>query len=221
MSQLTTPEAKDWNHYWRLDQTKTFTKISWSKRRIIEIIGPYCQSGKNGLDAGCGSGFFSRFMLEQKMNVLAIDYSQAALDIARKLTDGRVQTMKTDLLSDPLASQLQTRFDFIFTDGLLEHFPLNDQDKILQNLRSVLKDEGVIATFVPNRWSPWELIRPFYMPGIEEKPFTLSELIHLHKRNQFEIISTGGINTLPFAVSPDPLLGKTFGMLLYVIARKK
>lgn len=221
MSQLIKPEAKDWNHYWKLDKTQVFTKISWSKRRIMDVIGPYCQPGRAGLDAGCGSGFFSQYMLTQKMEVLAIDYSQAALDIAKNLTGGMVQAMKTDLLNDDLSKKTPKRFDFIFTDGLLEHFSPQDQDKILQNLKNVLKEDGVIATFVPNRWSPWELIRPFYMPGIEEKPFTLNELIVLHERNGYEIQKTGGINTLPFAISPDPLLGKTFGMLLYVIARKK
>ena len=85
----------------------------------------------------------------------------------------------------------------------------------------LLADDGSLVTFVPNRWSPWELIRPFYMPGIEEAPFVLSELIELHERNGLCVIQKGGVNTLPFRLSPDKWFAEQFGMLLYTIARKK
>ncbi len=220
MSMVTTPQAKDWNNYWGLDQTKQFTKVSWSKRRIIEILSPLCRPGRRALDAGCGSGFFAKYFLDQGMKTTALDYSDQALDIAKQITQGKAQILKKDLLSSNLAHEFNEKYDLIFSDGLLEHFSLDQQNKILTNLRELLSSDGHLVTFVPNRFSPWELIRPFYMPGIDEKPFNLKQLITLHQNNRFEIIQNGGINTFPFAVSPDPLIGKQFGMLLYVVARK-
>ena len=84
---------------------------------------------------------------------------------------------------------------------------------------AVVKPGGHIVTFVPNRWSPWELIRPFFMPGIAEKPFVLNELLDLNRRNDLAIVESGGVNVLPYAVSPE-MMGPAFGMLLYTVAKK-
>ena len=58
------------------------------------------------------------------------------------------------------------------------------------------------------------------MPGIEETPFILKELVEVHERNGLSVIQKGGVNTIPFRFSPDQWMGSTFGMLLYVIARR-
>ena len=219
-SNLDLPEAQDWDHFWALDETKQFTKISWSKRRIISTIAPHLKKGSTVLDAGCGSGFFSKYFIERGLKTISLDYSQQALDITQKMTQGKGEIVRADLLSDDLRVKLNCRVDGIFTDGLLEHFPLVDQDRILNNFISVLNPQGIIITFVPNRFSPWELIRPLYMPGIEETPFTFSQLLKLNKRHHLKILDQGGVNTFPFAFSPDRLFGKNFGMLLYSIAQK-
>ncbi len=220
MVKITTPQANDWDNYWSLDQTKRFTKISWSKRRIIHILDQYCVKDGFALDAGCGSGFFSKYFCDKNMQTTALDYSQEALDIALKMTNNHVETFQTDLTQPGLDKKVRHHFDIIFTDGLFEHFSDEQQDVIMQNFKSVLKDSGYIITFVPNKWSPWELIRPFFMPGIEEDPFIMSRLIHLNQRNELTVVEKNGINTLPFALSPDKLFGSAFGMLLFTIAKK-
>lgn len=218
---LELPGAQDWNHYWELGQTQRFTRISWSKRRIIRVLQPYVRQGAAALDAGCGSGFFSQFFCESGMRTTALDYSRSALEIAGSKTRGRARLVQADLVEQDLSEKLTDRYDIIFTDGLLEHFVPSDQDRIIRNLGSVLSAKGVIVTFVPNRWSPWELIRPLYMPGIKEDPFRIGELVELHQRNHLEVLDRGGINTLPVAFSPDGWLGSTFGMLLYTIAKAR
>lgn len=220
MNKPAMPESSSWNNYWSLDQTKKFTKVSWSKRRIISILAPFVRDGKNALDAGCGSGFFSKYFCDQGMKTVSLDYSDEALALADKMTGGRAKRVKKDLLNVRLSDELTERFDIIFTDGLFEHFSDQQQDVIFKNLTSVLSETGVIVTFVPNRWSPWELIRPLYMPGIEETPFTLKQLIHLNQRNSINVKMQGGINTLPFALSPDKIFGSIFGMLLFTIGQK-
>ena len=220
MAKIVTPEASDWDNYWSLDKTERFTKISWSKRRIITILSRYIKAGDNALDAGCGSGFFSRFFSDYGLNVTALDYSEEALAIAKEMTDGKASTVQTDLTQIGLDDQISERFNIVFTDGLFEHFSDEHQNNIMTNLKSVLTDDGVIVTFVPNKWSPWELIRPFFMPGIEEDPFVMSRLVDLNERNGLNVIENGGINTFPFALSPDKLIGSVFGMLLFTIAKK-
>jgi len=214
------PCAQDWSHYWSLDQTQKFTKVSWSKRRIMRILQPYVGKGKSALDAGCGSGFFSKYFCDAGMDTISIDYSQEALDLTQKATQNRTDVRKLNLVEPNILFEIKERFDVIFTDGLLEHFSLEDQGSIIQNLTLLLKEDGIIATFVPNRFSPWELIRPFYMPGIYEKPFVLKVLVELNTRHKLKILLQGGINTFPFYFSPDALCGSMFGMLLFTIAKK-
>lgn len=220
MDKTSLPEAKDWNNFWGLEQTQKFTKVSWSKKRIMRILSKYVGGHKKALDAGCGSGFFSKYFCDQEMQTTSLDYSDEALKIATSMTNGRTQVLKRDLLSQDLSKEIDDRFDLIFTDGLFEHFSSTDQDKIMQNFVRILSKEGVIVTFVPNRWSPWELIRPFYMPGIEETPFTFKGLLDLNQRNGLFVSEKGGVNTFPFAISPDQMVGAQFGMLLYTVAQK-
>ncbi|VAX34891.1 hypothetical protein MNBD_UNCLBAC01-1530 [hydrothermal vent metagenome] len=217
---IRTPESRDWNNFWSLEETKKFTQVSWSKKRIIRTLSPYINKGKSALDAGCGSGFFSKFFCDQDMQTVSLDYSKQALEIAKAMTEGRTKAIKKDLLFLDVASEIEERFDVIFSDGLLEHFSAEDQNKIVGNFFSLLKDDGVVVTFVPNRWSPWQLIRPFFMPGIEETPFVLKDLINVHERNGLTVIQQGGLNTFPFAFSPDKFFGRTFGMLLFTVSKK-
>ena len=209
----------DWNRYWNRSREGRFTRISWSKRRILDRLDPYLKPAARVLDAGCGSGWFSARFLERECRVSALDFSAEALDIAREATGGKAASyLQEDLLDPRFGERHAGMQDLIFSDGLFEHFSRSDQDRILANMIGALAPGGVVATFVPNALSPWTLIRPFYMPGIEEKPFRLDALVDLHR--PLEIIDQGGLNVLPIRFSPDRTLGSRFGMLLYVFGRK-
>ncbi len=217
---MRSPQDTDWNQFWNRSASKQFSQPSWSKKRILKVLEPYAVDGKKALDAGCGSGFFSRYFCGRGMLTVAADYSESALEMARMVTEGKSRLLKADFLNERLDEKLNDRFDLIFSDGLLEHFPSARQDTIIKNWASVLSKDGVMVTFVPNRFSPWELIRPLYMPGIEETPFVLKELVDAHERNGLRVIGKGGVNTFPFRFSPDRWIGPVFGMLLYVVARR-
>ncbi len=213
------PQSADWDSFWtQSKQSFSYDRISWSKRRIIRVLGPYLREGRKALDAGCGSGFFARLFCDRKMKTVAIDYSPQAVAMTQQLTEGKVAVFQKNLLDPNMSAGFGEKFDLIFTDGLFEHFLTDEQDIIMQNLTALLEPQGVIITFVPNRWSPWEIIRPFFMPGIEEKPFVLKELVDLNVRNNLRVIEKGGVNTLPFVFSPEGI-APCCGMLLYTIAQ--
>jgi SAM-dependent methyltransferase len=219
MKTIQTPQDSDWDQFWGRSESQRFSKISWSKRRILAVLKARCKPNDFALDAGCGSGFFTKFFCDQGMVATALDYSENALQMARQATVGQAKLVVADMVNDSLPQVLSERFNVIFTDGLFEHFSTEDQNRIMLNLISVLKPGGYIVTFVPNRWSPWELIRPFFMPGIEEKPFVLQQLVDLHRRNDLAVVQKGGVNVLPYRFSPE-FLGSAFGMLLFTVAKK-
>lgn len=208
---------KAWGRYWEKKDAAKILKGSWAKKRTIGVIDDYVQNGFKVLDAGCGSGFFSRYFLSKGCQVYALDYSEEALRLTQTITERKCECyLKRDLRDEALAEKFTKGFDLIFTDGLLEHFPQGEQRRILNNLIKMKKDEGIIATFLPNRFCAWSFLRLLFMPGIEETPFTLSALIRLH--SDLTILCYGGINVFPFKFSPEQCLGRYLGLLLFVVA---
>ena len=214
------PNADSWNSFWHMNNVPA-GKPSWSKRRIMNVLDRYLQKAETALDAGCGSGFFSKYFCDKGLRTWSLDYSDDALLLAKKVTAGKAHIVKKDLLSASMSEHIKERFDIIFSDGLLEHFTHEQRLRIISNFRALLSERGLIITFVPNKWSPWQLIRPFYMPGIEEAPMVLSELFRLHERNGLKVVDSGGVNTFPFAFSPDRFVGRVFGMLIYTVAKRR
>lgn len=209
-----------WDRFWQKNTDSRFTKASWSKRRIMKILCPYLTDGLTVLDAGSGSGFFSQFFIAQGCETYSLDYSEEALAMTRERTNDQATAyLCRNLLNRAFADEFTGRFELIFSDGLFEHFSSADQNRIFSHFKMIKKPSGVVATFVPNKYSFWTLVRPLFMPGITEKPFTLKELKMLYARNECAITEDGGINVLPMRYSPDALLGSKLGMLVYAIGR--
>lgn len=205
-----------WDDFWKSRAGKNCD--SWAKTRITGILSNYVKPGMNVLDAGCGAGFFSSYFISKSCNVYSMDYSEKALSITRDITNNKSRMyLKGNILDAMVFRGIDVEFDVVFTDGLLEHYSDKEQDKIISNMKLAKRQSGLIINFVPNRFSLWSMVRPFVM-NIKESPFVLDKFIGLHKRNNLRVISNGGINVLPFKVSPERLLGRHFGMLFYCIA---
>jgi hypothetical protein len=76
-----------------------------------------------------------------------------------------------------------------------------------------------VASFVPNRFSWWRLIRPLVMKNIKEKPFTLEILRALYQKHGLAVVRDGGLNVLPIGLSPERWMGSRLGMLVYALGR--
>lgn len=212
------PQEKNWDYFWKLNTESRFTQKSWSKIRIIRVLDEIIKPEMVVLDAGSGSGFFSNYFLSKGCKVYSLDYSKDALEITKRLTNNKSEAYLQEDLLDPFLSQkYENTFDMIFSDGLFEHFSKEDQRKIMDNFRKVKKSDGIIATFVPNKYSWWEIVRPLVMPGIKEDPFTMPRLLALHQG--LVIIKKGGLNTIPLRFSPDKLVGGKIGMILYLLVK--
>jgi 2-polyprenyl-3-methyl-5-hydroxy-6-metoxy-1,4-benzoquinol methylase len=226
---------KNWDYFWDKKPQFSQNKLSFSKKRMLKLLNQIIKTQKlknkklhlnqnsdqppklKILDAGSGSGFFSNYFIQKKAETYALDYSKQALDLTIINTDNQAKEyLKEDLLDKNFAKKYKNRFDLIFSDGLFEHFSPKKQNQILQNFITMKKETGLILTFVPNKYSFWQIIRPLFMPGIKENPFTLKRLKKLHQKNGLKIIKKGGLNVLPVGFSPERSLGGKMGMILYV-----
>ena len=197
---------RKWEDYWSKKKTKTTV----NKERMIKILERY--KYKKALDAGCGSGFFSKYFAS-KGDVIALDYSKTALRMTKKLNK-KIKVVRGDVFHIPFKDDT---FDLIFSDGLLEHY--RNPSDILREFKRILKPEGIIATFVPNKFSYWCFVKPLFLKKIEEYRFTLKELIKFHEDVELDIIESGGFSVFPFHFSPE-FLGERIGRIIYAIAKK-
>jgi SAM-dependent methyltransferase len=109
--------------------------------RLISPRGFDVRGCKHILDAGCGNGRYSRFLLRQAdadALVTGFDYSQQMLHRARKrLGNERATHVAADLTRLPYAD---SSFDAIVCGWVLEHLP--DPRPGLQELARVLRPGG-------------------------------------------------------------------------------
>ena len=105
------------------------------------------------LDAGCGYGYHTVRLAQGNVHITAIDFSDAALKIARQTIaeagiGGQVTFEKADLTHLPFASD---SFDFVVSWGVIMHIP--EMEKALLELSRVLKPGGMLVIYENNMHS--------------------------------------------------------------------
>lgn len=121
--------AEHWHHdhaadTWWLGGTSTF----------ISLLEP----GALVLDAGCGDGSKSKYLIEHGLSVFGIDIADKLLEIAKKeAPEGEYQVLS---LQD--AGSLHKQFDAIFAQASLLHVPKKEIPATLKGLNDNLKPGG-------------------------------------------------------------------------------
>lgn len=111
------------------------------------------------LDIACGRGEMPILAAEKGAHAIGLDYSFAALEFAKKLTQARanknissfnVELIRSDACSLPFADN---SFDRITMLDIIEHLLPGQLESMFLEVRRVLKTDGyaVIHT-LPNRW---------------------------------------------------------------------
>lgn len=121
---------------------------------------------KRILDAGCGRGFYvyALSMLSFPKEICGIDIKEEYLKVAKQnCIDKRVQLQQTSIYNLPFPDEY---FDCVISSEILEH--LKDDGKALQELKRVIRKNGILLITVPNYnfpflWDPinWILMRIF------------------------------------------------------------
>lgn len=104
-------------------------------------------AGREVLDAGCGVGWGAALLAEAgAKRTVGIDISKEALENARGRTRGSVELVQGDLCKLPFDD---ASFDLITCFEAIEH--IADPDVALEELRRVLRPDGVLLISTPRR----------------------------------------------------------------------
>jgi 2-polyprenyl-3-methyl-5-hydroxy-6-metoxy-1,4-benzoquinol methylase len=119
------------------------------RRSYALVLNP---SLSNAVDVGAGRGELARHLLEKDVAVTILDYSDAAIGIARQHVgeDPRARLVTSDAarLGDHVAPESQ---DAIFMTDVVEHISSGELREIFAACHRSLRPDGVLAIHTPEK----------------------------------------------------------------------
>ena len=172
-----------------------------TNKRVQVIFDELLQediSGKYLLDAGCGTGWFSKKACERGAQVVSMDLGEGLLsEVKKKCNSSRIVG---SILEIPFN---ENTFDIIVSSEVIEHVP--DPYQAIEELFRVLKPGGTLVLTTPNKlwyFAIWIAntfkLRPYQ--GLENWTGWYEMKKNMRKIG-FEIKEMKGVHLFPF-VSP-------------------
>jgi SAM-dependent methyltransferase len=119
----------------------------------LSVIGRHLHPGASRfLDCGCGAGEYVLALVQQfGLDAHGIEFDHGKVLQAHQHESLQARVTQGDLqrIGQPSAS-----WDYAMLNEVLEHVP--DDRRALQEVHRILKPEGTLFIFSPNRWFPFE-----------------------------------------------------------------
>ena len=141
------PIASEAAHWERLYLGST-SNLPWEVERTpaefaqwAELIAP----GARVLDVGCGRGQHSIAMAERGFNVTGIDFSQTAVEAARRRAAQRRLVNASFEVADIIRFRSQRVFDFVYDYSVFHHIPRADHLAYRDTVARAVRACGLLA----------------------------------------------------------------------------
>ncbi|MFZ0665990.1 MAG: class I SAM-dependent methyltransferase [Acidimicrobiales bacterium] len=122
------------------DNAHNASNSLYERPATIALLGDV--EGLHVLDAGCGAGLLSRWLLDHGAHVTAIDVSAQMAELATREIGDRATVLTADL-SKPYEFAEDNRYDVIVSSLALHY--IRDWGPVLSEFRRVLKTDGVVV----------------------------------------------------------------------------
>ncbi|MFN8372870.1 MAG: class I SAM-dependent methyltransferase [Anaerolineae bacterium] len=125
--------------------------------------------GKDVLDAGCGPGIYSEWLLQHGARVVAVDYAESFVEITRQRVKGAAKVLRADL-SQPLTFAADSTFDIVLST-LTFHY-IEDWRALFHELHRVLRPGGVVVFTITHPLSTLATERSYFNTELYEMLWT-------------------------------------------------
>lgn len=98
---------------------------------------------KRVLDLGCGSGWLSVYLAREGFEVVGVDVSAQAINLAKMWALDENLPISFDVSDIAALSYSPQSFDAVVANSIFEHFPLKTARTLAQTVHSLLKEGGV------------------------------------------------------------------------------
>lgn len=157
----------------------------WHRFKLFTAIANLpAGSGKQLLDAGCGSGMLAGLLATEnpEVHITGIDGNKDAVDFCNRQWKHLTNTVFFETQIDDLSRISHNSIDGIAFLEVIEHLTLQQASEVLKAFYRVLKPKGVLVISTPNRKSLWPAL---------EKLLDLLRLVPRLQGDQHEKIFSG------------------------------
>ena len=202
-----------WDDYWKQYSISKAERwmIGERHRKLMGWIDTLGGDKKRVIEIGCGFGSNIRRLKDERKDIEAhaLDFSEISVENIKAAVD---QAHRGDCQNTGLP---EGHFDFIYSSGLMEHF--RDEGPFAREMYRILKPGGLMATFVPARWSIWQLYQLMWKLGRRggwihgyEKAYSKAFLHRVMVKEGWKIEEDFGLDPFSFNGFAMKLLNKSF-----------
>ena len=119
-----------------------------SMRNLLLSWLPQDLTGKQVLDAGCGTGVISIELAKRGAEVIAVDLSQSLIDLANERYSGVDEYHRIQFIVGDMRQVQGERFDHVIAMDSIIHYAARDGIKTLETLAQNVED-SMVFTFAP------------------------------------------------------------------------
>lgn len=120
-------------------------------QRVLKHV--HFKEGDKVLDIGCGRGELIYYAVKNGAYALGLDYSQAAVNIAKQTMSRLPQDYQSRVsieVSEVEKYPLNDQYDYIFMVETAEHMYDWQLEKLFKNVKKCLKSDGIFIMTTPN-----------------------------------------------------------------------
>ncbi|HZI31463.1 MAG TPA: class I SAM-dependent methyltransferase, partial [Candidatus Binatia bacterium] len=111
---------------------------------------------KHVLDAGCGSGWYAEYLLDQGANVVAFDRNADFIQLTHARVGQHARVLQADL-AEPLNFARDAEFDLVLCSLVLHY--LKEWQPTLRELHRVLKPRGTLIFSTHHPFTDWQYFK--------------------------------------------------------------
>ena len=158
-------KASQWFDELYKEHENNHENIPWARKDVNPLLQTYLDKGKEhkgkALVIGCGLGDDAYALDIAGYEVLAIDVSQKALDLAKeRFSDSNVVFEKQDIFDMP--QEYHENFDFVFEALTIQSLPREFREKIIEAVANTVSKDGKLLLIAHqyngnNDGPPWPL----------------------------------------------------------------
>ena len=209
-------EEKEWDSYWTKNQTfsqsiyrpiASFYRQFIIKKALNHFIAQEFKPNSKLLHAGSGGGQVDEDLIAN-YSLTALDISSEALKLYEKNNGKKTKLMKASIFEIPAKP---AAYDGVYNLGVMEHFTQEEDIKILQEFKKVLKPNGKIVLFWPAKFGPTVIFlntTHFILNNILRRNIRLhpDEISLIKSKKQVgEVLKAGGFKMTKFYFGPKDL----------------
>ena len=119
------------------------------QKPVARLILNKIKRGDTVLEIGIGKGGVTRYLLQKQpyLNIIGFDINKSSLkkasELLKKKCKGKYKVLKLSQDIDLAKKFGKERFDFVISSGVMDY--AKDPDKVIRNIKKVLKPAGYLA----------------------------------------------------------------------------